>query len=32
MGEAIAHLHALWLSGRLLRQRGADGIWRFVQP
>ena len=30
MGEAIAHLHALWRAGRLQRQRGDDGVWRFV--
>ena len=30
MGEAIAHLHALWLSGDLRRLRGADGVWRFA--
>jgi len=30
MGEAIAHLHALWHAGRLVRQRGDDGVWRFV--
>jgi glyoxylase-like metal-dependent hydrolase (beta-lactamase superfamily II) len=29
MGESIAHLHALWLSGRLNRQAGDDGVWRF---
>ncbi|MEY8877796.1 MAG: MBL fold metallo-hydrolase [Leptothrix sp. (in: b-proteobacteria)] len=29
MGEAVAHLHALWLAGELRRQRGADGVWRF---
>jgi len=29
MGEAIAHLNALWLGGRLTRQRGSDGVWRF---
>jgi glyoxylase-like metal-dependent hydrolase (beta-lactamase superfamily II) len=29
MGEAVAHLHALWLSGRLLRRHGNDGVWRF---
>lgn len=29
MGEAIAHLHALWLSGRLTRQLGEDGVFRF---
>jgi glyoxylase-like metal-dependent hydrolase (beta-lactamase superfamily II) len=29
MGEAIAHLHALWAQGRLQRRRGADGVYRF---
>ena len=29
MGEAIAHLHALWLDGDLKRVRQADGVWRF---
>mgnify|MGYP001439622019 FL=1 len=29
MGEAIAHLHALWLDGDLRRERQADGVWRF---
>jgi len=29
MGESIAHLNALWLSGRLRRRRDADGIYRF---
>jgi glyoxylase-like metal-dependent hydrolase (beta-lactamase superfamily II) len=29
MGEAVAHLHLLWHSGRLVRARGEDGIWRF---
>ncbi|MFG6448828.1 MBL fold metallo-hydrolase [Roseateles sp. BYS180W] len=29
MGEAIAHLHALWHQGRLQRQLGADGVYRF---
>jgi glyoxylase-like metal-dependent hydrolase (beta-lactamase superfamily II) len=29
MGEAIAHLHALWFAGDLQRVRGADGVWRF---
>jgi glyoxylase-like metal-dependent hydrolase (beta-lactamase superfamily II) len=32
MGEAIAHLHALWLDGRLERRLGADGTWRFAAP
>lgn len=30
MGEAIAHLHALWFAGRLQRREGADGVLRFV--
>jgi hypothetical protein len=29
MGEAVAHLHALWYAGRLEREAGADGVWRF---
>ena len=29
MGEAIAHLHALWHVGKLVRRAGADGVWRF---
>ena len=29
MGESIAHLHALWLAGRLHRQRDPQGIYRF---
>lgn len=29
MGEAVAHLNALWLSGRLKRERCADGVFRF---
>ncbi len=29
MGEAVAHLHALWRRGALQRRRGADGVWRF---
>ncbi|MGY0196988.1 MBL fold metallo-hydrolase [Leptothrix sp. BB-4] len=32
MGESVAHLHLLWLSGRLVRTRGADGVWRFGLP
>lgn len=32
MGESIAHLHALWLAGRLLRRRDADGVLRFTAP
>ncbi|MDB5882459.1 MAG: hypothetical protein JWP43_2337 [Ramlibacter sp.] len=30
MGESLAHLHVLWFQGRLRRQRGEDGIWRFA--
>ncbi len=30
MGEAVAHLHALWYQGRLARTRGDDGVWRFA--
>jgi glyoxylase-like metal-dependent hydrolase (beta-lactamase superfamily II) len=30
MGESVAHLHALWFDGKLSRQRGDDGIWRFT--
>jgi len=30
MGEAIAHLHRLWYLGRLRRERGEDGVLRFV--
>ena len=30
MGEAIAHLHALWFEGRLVRRRGSDGCYRFA--
>ncbi|MBC8058207.1 MAG: MBL fold metallo-hydrolase [Rhizobiales bacterium] len=29
MGESVAHLHALWLAGKLTRRLGADGIYRF---
>jgi glyoxylase-like metal-dependent hydrolase (beta-lactamase superfamily II) len=30
LGEALAHLHALWREGKLVRQRGADEVYRFV--
>jgi len=30
VGEAMAHLHALWFAGRLQRREGADGVLRFV--
>jgi len=29
LGEAVAHLNLLWLSGQMQRQRGADGVYRF---
>lgn len=29
-GEALAHLHALWYAGTLVRERGADGVYRFA--
>ncbi len=29
MGESVAHLHALWLAGQLVRRLDADGIYRF---
>ncbi len=29
MGEAIAHLNHLWLTGELNRDQGTDGVWRF---
>jgi len=30
MGEALAHLHALWFEGKLVRSLGSDGIFRFT--
>jgi glyoxylase-like metal-dependent hydrolase (beta-lactamase superfamily II) len=30
MGEAIAHLHALWFSGKLHRTLDALGVYRFA--
>ncbi len=30
MGEAVAHLHALWFEGKLVRELGVDGIYRFA--
>jgi len=30
MGESVAHLHALWFAGKLRRERGADGVFRFT--
>ena len=29
MGEAVAHLHWLWMAGELVREQDADGVWRF---
>ncbi|MGH8822594.1 MAG: MBL fold metallo-hydrolase, partial [Rhodoferax sp.] len=29
MGEAVAHLHALWYGGQLRRRLDGDGIYRF---
>ncbi|HEY6086506.1 MAG TPA: MBL fold metallo-hydrolase [Burkholderiaceae bacterium] len=29
LGEAIAHLHALWHAGKLRRHASEDGVWRF---
>ena len=29
MGEAVAHLHALWFEGRLKREQDASGVYRF---
>jgi len=30
MGEALAHLHALYFEGKLRREAGADGVLRFA--
>ncbi len=30
MGEAVAHAHALWFDGKLRREVGADGVFRFT--
>jgi glyoxylase-like metal-dependent hydrolase (beta-lactamase superfamily II) len=30
MGESVAHLHALWFQGRLRRELGEDGVYRFT--
>ncbi len=30
LGEALAHLHALWYEGKLTRLRGNDDVYRFV--
>jgi glyoxylase-like metal-dependent hydrolase (beta-lactamase superfamily II) len=31
LGEALAHLHALWYDGKVERKHGGDGVFRFVQ-
>ncbi|WP_322995858.1 MBL fold metallo-hydrolase [Castellaniella sp.] len=31
MGEAVAHLHALYFQGDLIRSLGEDGVYRFCQ-
>jgi len=30
MGESVAHLHALWFAGKLRREKGGDGVYRFA--
>lgn len=30
LGEALAHLHALWYEGRLTRSMNGDGVFRFA--
>jgi hypothetical protein len=30
LGEALAHLHLLWLAGELTRTQDADGVIRFA--
>ncbi len=30
MGEAVAHLHTLWFEGKLVRELGVDGVYRFT--
>jgi hypothetical protein len=29
LGEALAHLHALWFDGQLKRNKTASGAWQF---
>lgn len=31
LGEALAHLHALWHAGELRRALGVDGVYRFMR-
>ena len=30
LGEALAHLHKLWFEEKLVRSRGAEGVYRFA--
>jgi hypothetical protein len=30
LGEALAHLHALWHEGRIARRLGDDDVYRFT--
>ena len=30
MGESIAHLHALWFGGKLVRRVDGQGVYRFA--
>ncbi|SFN25345.1 MBL fold metallo-hydrolase [Variovorax sp. OV329] len=32
MGETVAHLHYLWFAGKLRRNLGEDGVYRFGLP
>ncbi len=32
LGEAVAHLHALWHDGQLVRRLDGNGVWRFSPP
>jgi glyoxylase-like metal-dependent hydrolase (beta-lactamase superfamily II) len=29
IGESVAHLHALWLDGKMTRTKDVQGVWRF---
>ena len=30
LGEAVAHVHALAMDGRLKAAQAADGVWRYA--
>ena len=30
MGESVAHLNLLWMAGKLVRSRDAEGVWRYA--